>query len=51
MGLWFAVFPTAETLLAQALATLLVFGSYAVVRVRMHRAARALPVRPSVHGV
>ena len=28
MGLWFSVFPTAETLTAQVLASLLVFGSY-----------------------
>jgi hypothetical protein len=30
MGLWFSVFPTVETLLAQALAALLVIGSYFV---------------------
>jgi len=30
MGLWFSVFPTAETLIAQALAALLVIGSYFV---------------------
>ncbi len=28
MGLWFAIFPTAETLLAQLLAAILVIGSY-----------------------
>jgi len=28
MGLWFSVFPTAETLIAQAIAALLVLGSY-----------------------
>jgi hypothetical protein len=28
MGLWFSIFPTVETLSAQALAGLLVFGSY-----------------------
>jgi len=32
MGLWFAVFPTAETLGAQALAALLVVGSYLFAR-------------------
>jgi high-affinity iron transporter len=32
MGLWFAVFPTAETLAAQALAAALVVGSYFVAR-------------------
>jgi high-affinity iron transporter len=41
MGLWFAVFPTVETLLAQALAALLVLGSYGAVRVRMWREAQA----------
>ena len=38
MGMWFAVFPTVETLTAQLLAGLLVLGSYAVVRVQMARA-------------
>jgi high-affinity iron transporter len=28
MGLWFSVFPTVETLSAQTLAGILVFGSY-----------------------
>ena len=32
MGLWFAVFPTAETLIAQALAATLVVGSYFLAR-------------------
>jgi len=32
MGLWFAVFPTAETLAAQALAAVLVVGSYFIAR-------------------
>jgi high-affinity iron transporter len=32
MGLWFAVFPTAETLAAQALAAALVVGSYFIAR-------------------
>jgi high-affinity iron transporter len=41
MGLWFAVFPTVETLAAQALAAALVLGSYAVVRVRMWRVEHA----------
>ena len=31
-GLWFAVFPTVETLLAQGIAAVLVLGSYAVAR-------------------
>ncbi len=37
MGLWFSVFPTVETLGAQAVAALLVLGSYTVVRVRLRR--------------
>ncbi|HEX7941661.1 MAG TPA: FTR1 family protein [Gemmatimonadaceae bacterium] len=37
MGLWFAIFPTVETLAAQALAAALVLGSYAVVQGRMRR--------------
>ena len=32
MGLWFAIFPTAETLAAQAIAAILVVGSYFVAR-------------------
>ena len=32
MGLWFAIFPTAETLAAQAIAALLVVGSYFIAR-------------------
>ena len=32
MGLWFAVFPTAETLTAQALAAVIVVGSYVLAR-------------------
>ena len=35
MGLWFAVFPTIETLGAQALAGALVLGCYFVARVRV----------------
>jgi high-affinity iron transporter len=34
MGLWFACFPTVETLTAQAIAILLVLGSYLAVRLR-----------------
>jgi len=34
MGLWFSVFPTVETLVAQAVATLLVAGSYFAARVQ-----------------
>ena len=35
MGLWFSVFPTLETLAAQAVATLLVVGSYFAARVQI----------------
>ena len=37
MGLWFSVFPTVETLVAQAAAALLVIGSYFVARFELHR--------------
>lgn len=39
MGLWFAVFPTAETLLAQALAAVVVIGSYYLAREQAPAAA------------
>src|SRR6185437_7359495 len=39
MGLWFAVFPTAETLAAQAVAALVVIGSYYLARAREQTAA------------
>ena len=32
MGLWFAVFPTVETLVAQVIAAVLVVGSYFAAR-------------------
>jgi high-affinity iron transporter len=38
MGLWFAVFPTVESLLAQVIAALLVAGSYVVAQRRVARA-------------
>jgi high-affinity iron transporter len=41
MGLWFAIFPTVETLAAQALAVLLVLGSYLVASLRSKRSAKA----------
>lgn len=41
--LWLAVFPTVETLVAQAVAALLVLGSYGAVRVRVARQLRATP--------
>ena len=35
MGLWFAVFPTVETLTAQMLAAVLVLGSYVMARAQV----------------
>ena len=40
MGLWFAVFPTVETLAAQGIALLLVLGSYLFVRLQMAQRSR-----------
>ncbi len=40
LGLWFAVFPTVETLAAQGLAALLVLGSYFLSRFRTVRSSR-----------
>ena len=37
MGLWFAIFPTVETLVAQAIAATLVIGSYAWVQLQLAR--------------
>ena len=37
LGLWFAIFPTVETLTAQAIAAILVLGSYFVVNVQLRR--------------
>ena len=39
MGLWFAVFPNVQSLAAQAVAAVAVFGSYAVARQRVRRLA------------
>ena len=41
MGLWFAVFPTRETLAAQAIAALLVIGSYVLARPAVANRIRA----------
>lgn len=41
VGLWFAMFPTVETLTAQLVATVLVVGSYSVVNLQLARARRA----------
>jgi high-affinity iron transporter len=43
LGTWFSVFPTVETLSAQALATVLVLGSYAVARPRSGVASPSVP--------
>ena len=40
MGLWFSVFPTVETLVAQGIAAALVLGSYAVVQLQLARQRR-----------
>ncbi len=40
-GLWFAVFPTVETLAAQAIAGALVLGSYTVVQTQLRRSQSA----------
>ncbi len=45
MSLWFAVFPTVETLTAQLIAALLVLGSYLVVRLQLSRLARGATAR------
>jgi high-affinity iron transporter len=41
MGLWFAVYPTVETLAAQILAAVIVVGSYVIVRLRATGLQRA----------
>jgi high-affinity iron transporter len=41
MGLWLTVFPTVESLAAQALAAALVIGSYLVAEIRVTRPRRA----------
>ncbi len=40
MGMWFAVFPTTQTLLAQVLAAILVIGSYFLARYQTVRSSR-----------
>ena len=40
MGLWFAVFPTVETLAAQGIALLVVLGSYLFVRLQLAQRSR-----------
>lgn len=52
MGMWFAVFPTVESLVAQALAALLVAGSYVVSRyLKVWRPQRRLSDAPSPQSV
>ena len=46
MGMWFAVFPTYETLLAQAFAGILVIGSYYGARRVGHSSAEIAPPAP-----
>jgi high-affinity iron transporter len=46
MGLWFAVFPTMETLTAQAIAALIVIGSYYAARRTGREAAAATMAEP-----
>jgi len=40
LGLWFAIFPTVETLVAQAIAALLVLGSYFIVNAQLRQRRR-----------
>lgn len=41
-GMWFALFPTVETLTAQGIAALLVLGSYSVVNVQLRQTRRTV---------
>jgi len=50
MGLWFSLFPTVETLVAQAIAAGLVLGSYAFVQLQLARQRSASAV-PEAAGV
>ena len=40
MGMWFAIFPTVETLAAQSIAALIVVGSYTLVNAQLRRTTR-----------
>jgi high-affinity iron transporter len=44
VGLWFAVFPTVETLAAQAIALVLVLGSYLLVEVQLRKDATSADI-------
>jgi len=46
MGTWFAVFPTVETLIGQALALLFVVGPFMWVRAKVRRRVIAEPSCP-----
>lgn len=49
MGLWFSIFPTVETLIAQGIAAALVLGSYGVVRLQLARQRSvSAPQHPAV---
>jgi len=52
MGLWFAIFPTVETLAAQGIALALVLGSYLIVQMQLanQRRAAARSVLPAEGG-
>jgi len=50
LGLWLAVFPTVETLVAQALASLLVVGSYVVAEELKVRAPERRGERPATRA-
>jgi len=51
MGLWFAIFPTVETLVAQGIAAALVLGSYAVVQLQLARQRTAAGVQDVSMGL
>jgi high-affinity iron transporter len=45
MGVWFSIFPTVETLVAQGIAAALVLGSYAFVQFQLARQRSATTVQ------
>jgi high-affinity iron transporter len=51
MGTWFSLFPTVESLAAQALAALVVIGSYVVARRREQRKGESSRVFGSADDV
>ena len=50
MGMWFSVFPTTETLIAQLLAAILVIGSYFLARYQTVRGSRRRDDAPVQHS-